>query len=121
MRHPGKAWFVMAVKGLLPGILSGAFMVFVLAAGSSAAIDTLMTSNGHRIPQYDVARLDCAEISEVLRLIDATGYRGPEPLSPSDKDYDVFLWEDQLAREMWRRCGTEGFGRWKDVFPEGFN
>jgi hypothetical protein len=47
-------------------------------------------------------------MAEVLRLIDQSGYRGPEPLPPQHPDYRIFEYEHRLSAAYYYSCILAG-------------
>jgi hypothetical protein len=74
-----------------------------LAAGE-AAVPHAIASNGVVVPMPDIAKLDCTGMTEALRRIDQSNYRGAEVLTPQDRDWPIFAYEDRLARAYYTEC-----------------
>lgn len=102
--------------------IAAILLAFTASPGAAdGGMEFVVTSAGIKIPHPEAARLDCAEIDYLLGVIDASNYRGPEPVGPDHPDFNVQIWEEQLAAERHHRCGTEGLGLANDVFRKGFN
>jgi hypothetical protein len=67
-------------------------------------IPRAMAANGAVVMMPDIAGLDCAGMSQVLRRIDFSKYRGPGPLPAGHPDWLIFEYEDVLAQQYYRSC-----------------
>ncbi len=107
----------------------GALVALGLAAGGRAetVVDTsaaprALTSNGAVVVMPEIAGLDCAGMSHVLRRIDLSNYRGSDPLPEGHPDWPVFEYEDRLTGQYYYSC-TLGENRLEDpaaAFSYGF-
>lgn len=64
----------------------------------------IRTARGAVIATPEIAALSCEARRGVLSAIDASGYRGAEPLPEGHPDRALFLYEDALAVAIWRDC-----------------
>ncbi|HUF87978.1 MAG TPA: hypothetical protein VMM59_11405 [Thermohalobaculum sp.] len=96
-----------------------------IAAGGRADLahaPRKLASNGAIVLMPEIARLDCRDMTEVLALLDRSGYRGPEPLQAGHPDREIFAYEHRLASAYFRDCILDG--HWLDdpgaAFSQGF-
>ncbi len=81
-----------------------------LAAGARAqTVDTstaprALASNGAVVVMPEIAGLDCAAMSQVLRRIDLSNYRGLDPVPEGHPDRPIFDYEDRLTRRYYYSC-----------------
>jgi len=75
----------------------------VRAAGETA-IPHAIAANGVAVPMPDIATLDCNGMTEALRRLDQSNYRGAELVSPEHHDWPIFAYEDRLARAYYTKC-----------------
>ena len=99
-----------------------------LAAGARAqtvdmsAAPRALASNGAVVAMPDLAGLDCAAMSQVLRRIDLSSYRGVDPVPEGHPDRQIFDYEDRLTGRYYYSC-TLGENRLEDpgaAFSYGF-
>ena len=99
-----------------------------LAAGARAqAVDMstaprALASNGAVVVMPDLAGLDCAAMSQVLRWIDLSSYRGLDPVPEGHPDRPIFDYEDRLTGQFYYAC-TLGEHKLEDpgtAFSYGF-
>ncbi len=99
-----------------------------LAAGARAQTVDMSTapralaSNGAVVVMPDLAGLDCAAMSQVLRRIDLSSYRGLDPVPEGHPDRQIFDYEDRLTGRYYYSC-TLGENRLEDpgaAFSYGF-
>ena len=72
-------------------------------AGTSAAPRAL-ASNGAVVVMPEIAGLDCAAMSQVLRRIDLSNYRGLDPIPEGHPDRPIFEYEDRLTGRIYFSC-----------------
>jgi hypothetical protein len=90
----------------------GALAVVALGVSGGAWSQTVetpyipraMASNGAVILMPEITGLDCAEMTQLLRRIDLSNYRGPGPLAVGHPDWLIFEYEDQLAKKYYHSC-----------------
>ena len=81
-----------------------------LAGGVGAqTIDTpsalrAVASNGEIVTMPDLDGLDCTGMSNALRRIDLSNYRGPDPVPEGHPDSLIFAYEDRLAAKYYLSC-----------------
>ena len=105
-----------------------ALVALGLAPGARAGTDDTSTapralaSNGAVVVMPDIAGLDCAAMSQVLRRIDLSNYRGLDPVPEGHPDRPIFDYEDRLTSKYYYAC-TLGEHRLEDpgaAFSYGF-
>ena len=105
-----------------------ALVALGLAAGAQtqtvdmANAPRALASNGAVVVMPKIAGLDCAGMSQVLRRIDLSNYRGPEPVSEGHPDWPIFDYEDRLSGRFYFSC-TVGENQLEDpgaAFSLGF-
>ncbi len=105
-----------------------ALVALGLAAGARAQTVDMsnapraLASNGVVVVMPKIAELDCAGMSQVLRRIDLSNYRGPDPVSEGHPDWPIFEYEDRLSGQIYFSC-TLGENRLEDpgtAFSFGF-
>ena len=97
------------------------------AATGAEPIDTTnapraLATNGAVVVMPDIAQLDCAGMSVVLRRIDQSNYRGPEAIPEGHPDWPIFEYEDRLTGQYYFSC-TLGENQLEDpgaAFSFGF-
>ena len=89
---------------------AAALAALSLAAGAWAqTADTptaprALASNGAVVVMPDIAGLDCAGMSQVLRRIDLSNYRGLDPVPEGHPDRPIFDYEDRLTGQIYYSC-----------------
>ncbi|MFQ5565639.1 MAG: hypothetical protein ACE5EU_04680 [Paracoccaceae bacterium] len=81
-----------------------------------------LASNGAVVVMPDLAGLDCDAMSQVLRRIDLSNYRGADPVPKGHPDRPIFDYEDRLTRRYYFSC-TLGEHKLEDpgtAFSYGF-
>jgi hypothetical protein len=63
-----------------------------------------MALNGAVVMMPEIGGLDCPGMAQILRRIDLSGYRGPDPLPVGHPDWLIFEYEDELARKYYFSC-----------------
>ena len=63
-----------------------------------------LASNGAIVVMPEIAGLDCAGMSDVLRRIDLSNYRGPIPIPEGHPDWPIFEYEDRLTEQYYITC-----------------
>ena len=105
-----------------------ALVALGLAAGARAGtVDAptaprALASNGAVVVMPDIAGLDCAGMSQVLRRIDLSNYRGLDPVAEGHPDRPIFDYEDRLTGQYYYSC-TLGEHKLEDpgtAFSYGF-
>ena len=86
--------------GLALGLAPGAG---AQATGTSTAPRALAT-NGAVVVMPEIAGLDCAGMSQALRRIDMSNYRGPDPVPEGHPDWPIFEYEDRLTGQYYYTC-----------------
>lgn len=90
--------------------------------GGAGAADPFVTAGGRQVALPAMEFLTCAEMRQVLRAIDETGYRGfgPEPIDPADSQ--LFDYENRLSGLYYETCvhGAVRQGRPPDAFARGY-
>lgn len=77
-------------------------------ASGSEAHSRYTTSRGVIVDLPPLAAVNCADVADLIRTIDATDYRdvGPKPPThPADKK--LFHYESALWMKAYRECGRE--------------
>jgi hypothetical protein len=115
--------------GTRPFVLLVLLVALGLAAGARAAgtSDTstaprVLASNGAVVVMPDLAGLDCAGMSQVLRRIDMSNYRGLDPVPEGHPDRPIFNYEDRLTKQYYHAC-TSGENKLENpstAFSYGF-
>jgi hypothetical protein len=102
---------------------TGALVLMALVVGGarSQTVETpytprAMAENGAVVMMPDIAGLDCSRIANVLRRIDHSNYRGPDPLHVGHPDWLIFEYEDALAKKYYFSC-TLAENRLEDPGP----
>lgn len=109
---------------LLPGLEAAATDREIPAGGRADLSEAprKLASNGAIVLMPEIARLDCRDMTEVLALLDRSGYRGPEPVQAGHPDREIFAYEHRLAAAYFSDCILEG--HWLDdpgaAFSQGF-
>ena len=67
-------------------------------------IPRAMAENGAIVMMPAIDDLDCAAIEQVLRRIDLSNYRSPEPLHVGHPDWLIFDYEDAVAAKYYLSC-----------------
>lgn len=111
-----------AVSGMRRGLAGGSWLLtagLALGLGPAAAADPgapggvrggldaaprALASNGAIVLMPDIAGLGCAEMAEVLRLIDESRYRQARPLPHGHPDRPIFDYEHRLAGAYYFSC-----------------
>lgn len=65
-----------------------------------------VASNGSMVPMPDISSLDCSSMAEIIRRIDASGYREPEAEGPKPDhpDHEIFTYENELTAREYFEC-----------------
>ena len=81
-----------------------------------------LASNGAVVATPEIAGLDCAGMSDVLRRIDISNYRGPYPIPEGHPDWPIFEYEDRLTEQYYINCtlGEKQLGDPGAAFSFGF-
>lgn len=84
--------------------------------GAWAQNQSFRTTTGHELSLPPVSSLDCAELDQVLRKIDAANYRSIGSQRPSNPDDGaLYDYEDAASARLARFCGgvtkSQSFGR----------
>ena len=78
------------------------------AAAAGAADDTAapraVASNGAVVVMPDIAGMDCAAMSHVIRRLDMSKYRGSDPVPEGHRDWPIFVYEDRLSAAYYFSC-----------------
>lgn len=69
-----------------------------------------LASNGAIVVMPEIGGLSCRQMTEVLGLIDRSGYRGALPLPEGHPDGEIFAYEHRLAAAFFRECILTGHG-----------
>jgi hypothetical protein len=88
-------------------VLGLAIHVRAQAADPSDAPRAL-ASNGAVVVMPEIAGLDCAGMSQVLRRIDLSNYRGLDPVPEEHPDWPIFEYEDRLTGQFYYSCTLGG-------------
>jgi hypothetical protein len=64
--------------------------------------------NGAVVVMPEIAGLDCAGMSQVLRRIDLSNYRGLDPVPEEHPDWPIFEYEDRLTGQFYYSCTLGG-------------
>lgn len=96
-------WRVRAIGALVLCALGFA------AGARSQTVETpyiprAMASNGAIVMMPDFTEFDCTEMARVLRRIDLSNYRGPDPLHVGHPDWLIFEYEDAVAKKFYYAC-----------------
>jgi len=88
---------------------TGALVLSLAAAAPAQTVDTSTTpravaSNGAVVIMPELEELDCDGMSDVLRRIDLSNYRGPEPVPEEHPDWQIFDYEDKLTTKFYYTC-----------------
>ena len=105
-----------------------ALVALGLAAGARAGtVDAptaprALASNGAVVVMPDIAGLDCAGMSQVLRRIDLSNYRGLDPVPEGHPDRPIFDYEDRLTGQFYYTCtlGVQKLADPSAAFSYGF-
>ncbi|MEO1491706.1 MAG: hypothetical protein AAFV19_06090 [Pseudomonadota bacterium] len=83
----------------------------------------IIAQNGAKMRTPDVDTLTCDEMNQILMEISASGYRGVLVVSPDDPDYQIFAYENRLAKAHYQDCqvGVVDFTAPGGIFSSGFN
>ena len=63
-----------------------------------------LASNGAVVAMPEIAGLDCTGMSDVLRRIDISNYRGPVVVPEGHPDWPIFEYEDRLTKQYYFSC-----------------
>ena len=82
----------------------------------------VLASNGAVVVMPEIAGLDCAAMSQVLRRIDLSHYRGLDPIPEGHPDRPIFEYEDRLTGKYYYACtlGEHWLGDPGAAFSHGF-
>ena len=88
---------------------TGALVLSLAAAAPAQTVDIsssprAMASNGSVVVMPAIDGLDCDGMSNTLRLIDLSNYRGPDPVSEDHPDWPIFDYEDKLTKRFYYDC-----------------
>ena len=89
---------------------------------SASKAPRALASNGAVVAMPEISGLDCAGMSDVLRRIDISNYRGPFPIPEGHPDWPIFEYEDRLTAQYYFSC-TLGENQLEDpgtAFSFGF-
>jgi hypothetical protein len=77
-----------------------------LALGSAATAQpsVFVTANGMTVDTPAIAGLDCDGLRRVLDAIDATGYRGADPLPADEADMALMDYENRVSAAYYETC-----------------
>jgi hypothetical protein len=123
-RLPGGAWLLAA--GLALGLVPAAPAADPgVTQGGRAGFDgapRALASNGAIVLMPEIAGLGCAEMAEVLRLIDESRYRQARPVAPDHPDRPIFDYENRLAGAYYFGCimGAHRLDDPAPAFAHGF-
>jgi hypothetical protein len=67
-----------------------------------------LASNGAVVVMPEIAGLDCDGMSQVLRRIDLSNYRGLDPVPEEHPDWPIFEYEDRLTGQFYFSCTLGG-------------
>jgi hypothetical protein len=73
-------------------------------AVSIPAAPRVLASNGAVVVMPEIAGLDCAGMSQVLRRIDLSNYRGLDPVPEGHPDRPIYDYEDRLTGRYYYSC-----------------
>ncbi len=62
------------------------------------------TQSGTTVPLTKIETMNCLQMEEKLRQIDATRYRENAPQPHNDADQPLFIYENNLSRVHYKRC-----------------
>jgi hypothetical protein len=71
---------------------------------NAASEPRAVASNGAVVVMPELAGLDCAGMSYVLRRIDLSSYRSPAAFPKVEPDIQIFEYEDRLAAQYYHSC-----------------
>jgi hypothetical protein len=89
---------------------------------SASKAPRALASNGAVVAMPEISGLDCDGMSDVLRRIDISNYRGPFPIPEGHPDWPIFEYEDRLTKQYYLTC-TLGDNQLEDpgaAFSFGF-
>jgi hypothetical protein len=92
-------------KGLLVALVALGLTSGVRAQTAyTSTAPRVLASNGAVVVMPDIAGLDCAAMGQVLRRIDQSHYRGPDPVPEGHPDRPIFDYEDRLTGQYYYAC-----------------
>ncbi len=93
------------------------------AALDMTSVRVFRTEAGLELALPEISSLGCAEMKDVLSRIDGTHYRADGIPEPSELDFALFLYEDQLSRALFHDCIIEVEHGMSStiVFTDGFD
>jgi hypothetical protein len=103
---------IETVIGMWRTVWTGAVVLLAASLPAAAGSDSIdaenapraLASNGAVIIMPDLAGLDCTGMSQVLRRIDMSNYRGPDPVAEDHPDWPIFEYEDRLTGQFYFAC-----------------
>ncbi len=97
-------------------------IAIALAGGLLLPGGIFVTSAGIAIDMPAVDQMSCNALKAKLDQIDASGYRGLQPLPPDPHDKPLLEYETRVSSELYGRCAEKDLGpaQRSEIFRQGF-
>jgi len=103
-------------------LLAAVVLLSSLPVAAAQADKQMVTSNGVVVATPNIDNLDCAQMAAVLNGLDASEYRGLDPLAEGDPDWPIYLYEQQVTQAHYYECtlGKSNMSDPSSAFSYGF-